>query len=271
MSATSEGRRFPELGTAQRRRDRYNLPQPPNACCLKTLHHLQNSLLHRRHCVRRLQPLVAMTVLIPCSRTASRQLISSTSRLLTRQAIPSVTLRVRSIHTTVFIRPNRSTHTVPRALSIRSTRSYATEGAAKPRGRPKAHTGREPAKRKPVAKKQPTAADAPAKKNAGRPKKATKAKSKPKPKPKPKKTTLSVTAQKKQASQAQKALREKALLHPPKKLPETAWTVLFVENAPKKGSGGNVASSAKGASEQYKNLSPEEHEVCHAFAANDVY
>jgi len=93
-----------------------------------------------------------------------------------------------------------------------------------------------------------------------KPKAKPKAKVKPKPKPKPKpKKQISITAQKRLDAQKTKELKEKALLKPPKKLPETTWSLVFAESSVK---GSPITGdSAKSASYRYKNLSPEENEV----------
>jgi hypothetical protein len=49
------------------------------------------------------------------------------------------------------------------------------------------------------------------------------------------------------------------LLSEPKQLPQTAFSIVFTEEAKK---GGDVKSRATEASQRYKNLSAEEREVC---------
>lgn len=152
------------------------------------------------------------------------------------------------------------------------TRFYATNP-----GKPKAHTGRVAAsKRKPAAARSDAAAGIPkkapakkrttrkksaAKKPASKTKSRAKAKSKAKAKPKRKAVTTAQKAAKlkKDASQKRRNLRQQALLDPPKRLPSTAYTVLFTESS---GKGIRITEHAKAISTQYKSLSPEEMEAC---------
>jgi hypothetical protein len=56
----------------------------------------------------------------------------------------------------------------------------------------------------------------------------------------------------------------------PKNLPATAWTVCFVEHAPKKGETAGIDSGfAKRAAQAYRNMSPEEHEVSYILCLAD--
>lgn len=192
-----------------------------------------------------------MTVIIPPVRNLSQSLLSR-SHLLARASLSSSPLlRVTCKYTAGNACPNTSqSFLLDSALPLRP-RSYATTSSTRPIGRPKAHTGRTAAKRTTPGASSGTSKSR--SKKAGR-----KAKAK-KPKPKPKKRPVSKTAQKKAEAQKSRDLREKALLKPPKKLPETAWTVLFSENAVK---GSPVSGdAAKSAAQKYRNLSPEELEV----------
>lgn len=223
-----------------------------------------------------------MTVLLPPSRALSHQLASRASQLgANRRSCANPLSRVVFSNNvgcwSSSLQSNLSTPFLAQLL----LRSYATKPA-----KPKAHTGRVAAsKRKPAAarsdavagvpKKAP-AKKAPAKKTA-KPKKTaakkparkvktktkTKTKKKPKPKPKPKRKVLTeiqkATIAKKAAGRKIKDLRQQALLNPPKRLPATAFTLLFAEATTGKGLA--VVTHAKEISAQYKNLRPEELEV----------
>lgn len=150
----------------------------------------------------------------------------------------------------------------------------------KPVSRPKAHTGRTTT----AARKAPTtSATKAAKKPAAKkttPKAIPKTKAKPrikakpkarkkakaKPKPKPKRKVL--TDKQKTAREANKvkdeikALKVKALLGVPKKLPASAWTVFQAERVKAQAGGAaKLGQIAKESSVVYKQLSPEQLEV----------
>jgi hypothetical protein len=91
------------------------------------------------------------------------------------------------------------------------------------------------------------------KKATKKPKKKAAKKTKPKVKKAPSKSSLLQKERKRQSD-----LRAAALLAPPKQLPQTAFTLVFVEEAK---SGGDVKGKAVAASNRYKSLSPEEREV----------
>lgn len=204
-----------------------------------------------------------MTVLLACARTVSKQPLPR-SQLLTRLATTNPSLRVSSADGRDRI-PNQ-----PRGVTSRCAlpiRTYATAG--KPVGRPKAHTGRTPAKRTTIKKTTATTTPkkaAPKRAAVAKPKAKPKgaAKAKAKPKARPKKRVLTAQGQARKESAERTALKKKALLHAaPKQLPASAWAVCFVEHAPKKGEPVTIdGGSAKRASQAFKNLSAEEHEVC---------
>ncbi|KAL8761151.1 MAG: hypothetical protein Q9184_002705 [Pyrenodesmia sp. 2 TL-2023] len=167
-------------------------------------------------------------------------------------------------------------------------RLYATNAVS----RPKAHTGRTtsaPRKKAPTTTKastadtqgrpkKPAAEGTPAKSTKVTTRKAKTSKAKPKTKSKPRTRAKSTKARKKPAKakkrqltprqaekkakqkdrQALKHLKEKALT-PPKKLPTTAYIVLFVERSQRPGAAGGP-SGVKECSGIYKSFSPEERE-----------
>lgn len=212
-----------------------------------------------------------MTSFLPPSRAFSHQLVSRAARLRATQRSCTKSWSRVALNDNVgclssLLQGNASAPIFAQLLS----RSYAT----KP-GKPKAHTGRIAAsKRKPAAARSDAAAGvprkAPAKKTATRKKAAAKkparkvkSKSLAKPKPKPKRKVLTEKQQaakaKKEAGNKNRELKKQALLDPPKRLPSTAYTVLSVQTS---GKGTSVAQHSKDTSAQYKNLSPEEIEVC---------
>ena len=169
-----------------------------------------------------------------------------------------------------------------RTLVLR--RSYAQRAVS----RPKAHTGRATtaarkapttsktrAAKKPAPKKK-TPKAVPKAKSKAKPrikpkpkpakKKRAKAKAKPKPKvKKPKKPKVLTEAEK--LALTKRKLKVTAL-KPPHGAPYTAWTVFLqekVKTTVPAGGKGNLASVAKGASAEYKQLTPEQIEVCLAF------
>ena len=162
-------------------------------------------------------------------------------------------------------------------------RTYAQRAVS----RPKAHTGRTTtAARKAPTTSKTTAAKKPAPKKTtpkavpkakskakprikAKPKPAKKKRAKAKPKPKPK-----VKKPKKVLTEAEKlALTKRKLkataLKPPHGVPYTAWTVFLQEKVKTTVSAGgkaDLASVAKGTSAEYKQLTPEQVEVCLAFS-----
>ncbi len=207
-----------------------------------------------------------MTVLLSCGRTASKQLLPR-SQLLTRLATTHQSLRVSSANGRDSISELPQNATKRFSTVSLPIRTYAT--AATPVGRPKAHTGRTNAKRTTTKKSVATTTTrkpAPKRNAAAKPKAKpkTKVKAKAKPRAKPKKRALSANGQARKEATERTALRKKALLNQsPKQLPASAWSVCFSEHAPKKGERVTLdGSSAKRASQVFKNMTPEEHEVC---------
>ena len=163
-------------------------------------------------------------------------------------------------------------------------RTYAQRAVS----RPKAHTGRTTtaarkapttsktkAAKKPAPKKK-TPKAVPKAKSKAKPrikpkpkpaKKKKRAKAKPKPKPKVKKPKKVLTEAEKLALTKRKL--KTTALKPPSGAPHTAWTVFLGEKAKATntaGGKGHAASVAKGASAEYKQLTPEQVEVCLAFS-----
>ena len=162
-------------------------------------------------------------------------------------------------------------------------RTYAQRAVS----RPKAHTGRTSAAarkapttsktkaaKKPAPKKTTPKAVPKAKSKAKprikpkpKPAKKKRAKAKPKPKPKVKKPKKVLTDAQKLALK-KRQLKETAL-KPPVGVAHSAWTV-FVQEKVKStdltGGKGNLANLARGASLEYKQLTPEQVEVCLAFS-----
>ena len=162
-------------------------------------------------------------------------------------------------------------------------RTYAQRAVS----RPKAHTGRtttaarkapttskttaakKPAPKKTTPKAVPKAKSKPKPRIKAKPKPAKKKRAKAKPKPKPK-----VKKPKKVLTEAEKlALTKRKLkataLKPPHGVPYTAWTVFLQEKVKTTVSAGgkaDLASVAKGTSAEYKQLTPEQVEVCLAFS-----
>ncbi|KIX04261.1 uncharacterized protein Z518_07815 [Rhinocladiella mackenziei CBS 650.93] len=191
-----------------------------------------------------------MTAAHLSSRTLSKQLLARSTGAFTRPFATNSLLRVNCSCT-----PNNEPSDHRRGYVILSSiskvvRSYAT-AAGKPVSKPKAHTGRVPAKSKRTAITTPRKAKS-AKKSTKRAKKNTVKKTKPKGRKPPSKSALLQKARKEQAE-----LRATALLDEPKLLPETAWTLVFAEEAKKHG---DVKSKAAAAADKYKNLSAEERE-----------
>ena len=163
-------------------------------------------------------------------------------------------------------------------------RTYAQKAVS----RPKAHTGRTTtaarkapttsktaAAKKPAPKKKTPKAVPKTKSKAKprikpKPKPAKKKRAKAKPKPKPK---VKAKKPKKVLTEAQKlALTKKKLkataLNPPHAVGSTAWKVFFNEKLKTSGAGGkdSFTKLAAGASAEYKQLTPEQVEVCLAFS-----
>ena len=163
-------------------------------------------------------------------------------------------------------------------------RTYAQKAVS----RPKAHTGRTTtaarkapttskttAAKKPAPKKKTPKAVPKAKSKAKprikpKPKPAKKKRAKAKPKPKPK---VKAKKPKKVLTEAQKLdLTKRKLkataLKPPVGLASNAWRVFFDEKLKTSAAGGKVSipNVAKGASAEYRQLIPEQIEVCLTFS-----
>lgn len=193
---------------------------------------------------------VTMTVLLPYGRTLPKQL-ATRSGILTRLVSTARVARPQAQSRPSKENPDGS-HTS--YLAFGASRSYAT-AAGRPASKPKAHTGRTTAKG--TTKKTAT-------KPKAQPKKSTKAKPKPKPKanPKPKvKKAPSASVLKREATQKRVSRKEMGLLRKePKQLPERAWTVFCQQaGAPK---GESVTSRMSAVGVRFKQISPEEREVC---------
>lgn len=209
-----------------------------------------------------------MASLLPLSRSLSHQFASRASQLAAiRHSCANSWSRVRfNNNNTVSLLgdllPNNSTPLLGQLLR----RSYATR-----RGRPKAHTGRASAsKRKAAVAQSDGQAAVPEKAPEGS--RTTKKPAAEKPGRKPRSKTerrakskrggltekQKAANVKKAAGQKLKDLKQRALLHPPKQLPATAFTVLVTESSSK---GTASAPRAKMLAAQYRSLGPEEMEV----------
>ena len=170
--------------------------------------------------------------------------------------------------------PNHDSIACNLLLSTRvSARSFATGTEGRPASRPKAHTGRTPAKRQSTAKpagsttkKAPTSTKKaskpkkkPAKKSKKPKKKAVKTKAKPKRKPRV------LTDKQKQAKETKakreriRLLKEKAL-SPPSPGCKTAWLVFHSEHS-KGQKGSNATGISKEVAAEFKQITPEQREV----------
>lgn len=215
-----------------------------------------------------------MTITIPVHRALSTKLAPRSFNVVTRWGYNPWLARVNSTsnnendaNTSRLCLQSKSRHTI-------GTRYYATDAAAKPVSRPKAHTGRTPAKRstKASTSSKPGPKTAAGKKAVGRKPKAktTKAAAKPKTKKAVKKPVKKPAAKKVPSKTAllakrrakNKELKEKALLNAPKQLPQTAWGVQFGEaQSAARGSGQNIGMVTRNAAEQHRGLTPEQKEV----------
>ena len=207
-----------------------------------------------------------------------------TASLLPARVLPLRLLSRASAPTTVYstLRVNHDANAAAKpVLNIQDTRLrliplvrsrlYATDTPSSRPSRPKAHTGRTPASTR-TASKGTSPGTAKSRSNSksalqngkvkAKPKQKTKAKAKPKRKPK-KRKVLSEEAKAKLERRKhllkERQLKETALLHPPKQLPGTAYLVLTTEAS---GKGQKLAEVSKEVSAKYRNLAPEEHEVC---------
>ncbi|ETN36242.1 uncharacterized protein HMPREF1541_08519 [Cyphellophora europaea CBS 101466] len=200
-----------------------------------------------------------MTVIVSCSRTLSKQL-PFRSGVLTRLISTNSTSRVARPQTECTTSQQNGGRSHVFTQPYGSLRGYATTN--KPAGRPKAHTGRTPAKR--TTKTTTTTANRkPKAKPKAKPKKKA---AKPKPKVRKAKKPPSASALKRDAREKRKEVKAKALLdQEPKQLPEQAWQLYVSQRSTK---GQQATSAIKSISDGYKNLRPEEREALN-HAANE--
>merc|ERR1712230_113853 len=184
----------------------------------------------------------AVMVVLLSSRPLASRLLARSTRTFTRPSAVKPIARVSCHCSGNKEQTNNGGTWLDLAAFSKHARTYAT-ASPKPASRPKAHTGRTPAKR--TATKKKTAK--PSKKKA-----AKKSKPKTRAKKAPSKTSIAQKARK-----AQLDLRAKALLDEPKQLPSTAYMLVLVEESK---NGGPIKSRSASASQRYKSLSPEERE-----------
>lgn len=216
-----------------------------------------------------------MTIAIPVHRALSTKLAPRGFNVVTRWGYNPWLARVNSTSN-----PDHDTTTSRSSLQSKSiyfvaTRSYATGAAAKPASRPKAHTGRTPAAKrstKSSTSSKPGPKTAAGKKAVGRKPKATTAKTvkrtrtatktatKPR-KPAVKKPPTAIALRKQRVAK-DKELKQKALLDSPKKLPQNSWAVVFSEAQTGSHSLEQSSQVAKDAAQKFRNLTPEQKEVC---------
>jgi hypothetical protein len=212
--------------------------------------------------------------------------------------LPWSSERVLAFYSTSLARSHSDSRLRSSLIAPIAHRAYAT---AKPVSRPKAHTGRtttsprkkaDPKKavpkkavpKKAVPKKavpKTSAAKKPAVAKGKAARKPTKPKPKPKPKAKSKKPKAKPKAkpnarkvltdvQKAELVAAKKTAKEKLTLQklkelaltPPKGLRSTAWMVVHHEAINEKVPATNIVQTTKAAAIKYKNLTPEQLEVC---------
>lgn len=193
--------------------------------------------------------------------------------------LPWSSERVLAFYSTSLARGQSDSRLRSSLIAPIAHRAYAT---AKPVSRPKAHTGRtttSPRKKADPKKAVPktSAAKKPAVAKGKAARKPTKPKPKPKPKAKSKKPKAKPNArkvltdvQKAELVAAKKTAKEKLTLQklkelaltPPKGLRSTAWMVVHREAISETVPATNIAQTAKAAAIKYKNLTPEQLEVC---------
>ena len=235
-----------------------------------------------------------MTISIPVHRALSTKLAGRSFNVVSRLGYNPWLARVNNGSDSNDSKSIPTWAPSNRVYGIR-TRTYATEAVKKPASRPKAYTGRTPAKKttKAATAKKPGPKTAEGKAKVGaKPKakteKATpgpKAKSTPKskpgpkakpgPKPKPKNAVKKIV--KKAPSKAtvtkeriakEKELNEAALLNSPKKLPAGPWAIFFQEQTQGSRTVAETAQLTKATGEKYRNLTPEEKEACFSTSMN---
>jgi len=197
--------------------------------------------------------------------------------------LPWSSERVLAFYSTSLARSQSDSRLRSSLIAPIAHRAYAT---AKPVSRPKAHTGRTTTSpRKKADPKKAVPKTSAAKKPAVAKGKAARKPTKPKPKPKPKAKSKKPKAKPKAKPNARKVLtdvqkvelvaakktaKEKLTLQklkelaltPPKGLRSTAWMVVHREAISERVPATNIVQTAKAAAIKYKNLTPEQLEVC---------
>lgn len=190
-----------------------------------------------------------MAVILPFGRAVTRQ-IPKSQYALTRLALSNPLLHAsccpREHQPAVAPRPSISY----RKLFSQLVPNYADAAPSKPGGRPKAQKRRATTKKTTVKQKSATT-----KKKA-----VSKPKAKTTPKPKAKKP-LSKSAIDRARKTRNTGLKKAALLTEPKQLPANTWTLYIVQNKKPGISVTEGGQRTKELAEQFKHLSPEEHEV----------
>merc|ERR1712000_38292 len=183
----------------------------------------------------------AVMVVLLSSRPLASRLLARSTRTFTRPSAVKPIARVSCHCSGNKEQTNNGGTWLDLAAFSKHARTYAT-ASPKPASRPKAHTGRTPAKRTATSKTTTST-----KKTTAKPSKKKAAK-KPKPKTRAKKAP-SKTAIAQKARKAQLDLRAKALLDEPKQLPSTAYMLVLVEESK---NGGPIKSRSASASHRYK-------------------
>lgn len=201
-----------------------------------------------------------MTITVPLQRALSTKLAGRSFNVVTRLGYNPWLARVNhNASDNNETKPSLSCQNRSRICFI-ATRTYATRAAAKPASRPKAHTGRAPARRTTkAAAKKPGPKTAAGKANVGRKPKAKKIA----PKTKPTKKAPSLRSLDRDRVAKEKHLKEIALLDSPKRLPQNPWQILFAEYQ-RAGGSHSIAESVKitkEAAQKFRNLTLEEKEV----------
>lgn len=202
-----------------------------------------------------------MTVAIPLHRALSTKLAGRSFQVVTRVGYNPWLARVDQQHDTIFRPKSTQSSSFSGRIYSLTSRDYATAAASRPAGRPKAHTGRTPAKRttKTTTPKKPGPKTPAGKKKVGRkPDAKTPAKPKKVAKKAPSKTALL-----EQRRAHERELKTKALLDTPKSLPATPWQIIFAETH-QKGKVSSLAESqnvTKEAAQKFRDLTPEEKEA----------
>ncbi|KAK5091063.1 hypothetical protein LTR05_001243 [Lithohypha guttulata] len=215
-----------------------------------------------------------MTILVPMQRALSTKFVGRSFSVVTRAGNNPWLARVNHNYDNHSHDKTARSHYLSAHSNFLDTRSYATKTGSKPASRPKAHTGRTPARRttKASTSSKPGPKTTAGKSNVGRPKgsKTTKTKTgkkasaKPKAPPKkpavkkaPSKTTLT-----RERVAKEKQLKATALLDTPKNLPATPWTIIFGETHKNKSNASTAdrRNLSNEAAQKYRNLTAEEKE-----------